>query len=289
MKQICSVLFLLLCQIFSAQMPDSDIWLFQLELDKTQQLVLKSGKNITNRKGYDNQPSISKDGKKIFFSSVREDGQADVYVAETKNGKIKPLLISPESEYSPTPFFMKGLLSTVLVEKDSAQRIYFMNEETGQLAGRLLFDSVGYHCFLNEDTVIYFKLTQPFSLRYHVRSLGEDRQICVNPIRSIKMINRHCVLFGIKDSLSTSYYKYEFFLRKAIKLASCDSISEDIIWLPSLGLLRSEGTRILRYNESSGEWDMMYDLKLFGLEKIARFQLDLEHKLLVAVEIKSDH
>jgi hypothetical protein len=274
-------------QLLVAQMPDTDVWLFKLEEDKSHALVLKEGKNLTARKGYDNQPSFSNDGKHLYYSSVREDEQSDIYVADTRSGKLKLLQTSKESEYSPRPYFASAVLSSVVVEKDSAQRIHFVDALTGVHTGRIDVDSVGYHCFVNEDTVAYFKLTEPQSLRYYVRSTGEDRFICAHPIRSIRAINRHTLLFGIKDSLSTSYYRYDFFLRSAELLASADTVSEDVDWNKDLGLIRSEGSRIMRYEPTKKQWETLYDLKLFGITTIARFQLDVKHKQLAVVQVFS--
>lgn len=274
-----------LCYLLTAQMPDTDIWLFKMERDKEQGLILKEGRNITARKGYDNQPAFSADGKQIYFSSVRNDSQADIYTYELKTGKIKAFTMSPESEYSPTLHGDGRLLSTVVVEKDSAQRIHFLDAITAIPAGKLTIDSVGYCAFVNQDTLVYFKLTTPQSLRYYVRSSGENRLICTSPIRSILACNRHSFIYGQKDSSSTTFYRYDFFLKKAAKLCCVPSLSEDVLWDEELGLLRSEKSQILRYEVKSGKWLVLYDFASFGIETIARFRLDLRHKQMVVVQV----
>ena len=62
----------------SAQLPETDLWLFKLKTED-KKLILGEGKNITSRKGYDNQPFFTPDGKSILYVSIREDNQADVY------------------------------------------------------------------------------------------------------------------------------------------------------------------------------------------------------------------
>ena len=44
--------------------------------------------NITNRSGYDNQPSFSKDEKSIYFTSIRNDKQADIYLYNIKSNLL---------------------------------------------------------------------------------------------------------------------------------------------------------------------------------------------------------
>ena len=285
MKVLLSLLASILAVGATAQMPDTDVWLFKLKQDKGGDLLLEEGNNITNRKGYDNQVYFSVDGKTLFYSSVREDGQADVYAIDCKSKKIKQVTKTLESEYSPTPFFDQPLLSTVVVEKDSSQHIHLLNAETGATAAILPFDSVGYSCFVNQDTVVYFKLTEPQSLRYHVRSSGENRLIAYSPTRSILRKDRHSIIYASKDSSSTSFYTYDFLLRKSILICKVKGSAEDAYYTPSHELLRSDGSKILKYDVTTKDWKLLYDLALFGIKQIARFKLDAEHKQLAVVQV----
>jgi Tol biopolymer transport system component len=122
MRKLYLFSFLLLCTTLRAQMPDTDIWLFDLE-QKGDSFILSKGMNITDRPGYDNQPSFSPDGKFIYYTSYR-DGQADIYRYELASNIVKPFCQTPESEYSPTVTPDGKFVSVVRVEKDSAQRLW---------------------------------------------------------------------------------------------------------------------------------------------------------------------
>lgn len=270
----------------AAQMPDTEIWVFELAKNDAGKTVIKEGRNLTNRTGYDNQPAFSPDGKFIFYSSVREDKQSDIYKVKARGGEAIRVTNSKESEYSPQFYAHTKLLSSVVVEKDSAQRIHFIDPETGIHTSKLDFDSVGYCLFLNADTVIYYKLTAPHSLRYYSRSTGEDRFLCNSPVRSIKFINRHCVLYGTKDSTGCVFYQYDFLLRKAEKIGSSTNQDEDIYWHPEWGLLMARESRILQFDRRSGTWSTLFDLGSFGLKKAGRFCFDMKGKFLAVVEIK---
>ena len=89
--------------------------------------------NITNRKGYDNQPSFSADEKLIYYVSVREDKQADIYSYNLKNKKTERFTKTLESEYSPSVNSDGLTLSSVVVEKDSSQKIHIINALNGSL------------------------------------------------------------------------------------------------------------------------------------------------------------
>lgn len=283
MRSLLSLFLLVYGFSCFAQMPDTDIWLFELEKNEAGGLVVKKARNLTMRKGYDNQPSFAPNGKSIYYSSVREDQQADVYNIAVSGGKEKRITDTRESEYSPLIIDGKNRMATVTVEKDSAQRIHFSDLETA-VHTRLDFDSVGYYCFVNTDTLVYFKLTSPFSLRFYAISTGEDKFISWSPIRSIKPINRHCFLYGVKDSVKVDFYQYDFFLRKATLLATYPSVGEDAYWHSRLGLLKTEGSQVLRFEPGKKTWEILFELSSFGIKKAGRLAFDPKDKYLLLVE-----
>jgi hypothetical protein len=270
-----------------AQPPNTDVWLFKLQI-KDKHLVIKSGSNITKRDGYDNQPCFSNDGKKIYYSSIREDKQADIYCYDLKKEKTIQLTKTVVSEYSPTTLSDSKTLACVSVLKDSSQIIQSLKIDKTNLISKIAqlvnTDSIGYFTFLNADTIIYYKLTQPHSLRFHSISTNEDFLLGNNPIRGFKPINRHLLIYGLKDSTSVTFYKYNFVLHKSEKFVRYNSLNEDIIWHSTWGLIKSEGTKLLNYNSTKNEWEVLFDLTSFGLKKITRFNFDAKNNYLVVVD-----
>ncbi|WP_210489308.1 TolB family protein [Rufibacter aurantiacus] len=57
--------------------------------------------NITQRPGYDNQPSFTPDGKSILFTSQRDGQQTDIFQYTLAGKKTVQLTNTPEAEYSP--------------------------------------------------------------------------------------------------------------------------------------------------------------------------------------------
>lgn len=282
-KKLSLLIFLLSVLVARSQMPNTDLWLFKIEADKLNQPILKDAANITNREGYDNQPSFSPNGKRIYYVSVKEDKQADIYYYDLGSKMNVPFTKSKVSEYSPVLSDDEKSITSVVVETDSAQRIHFINATTGLDEKKLDMDSVGYYNFLNADTVIYYKLTNPHSLRYYVKSSNEDKWLADSPIRTFRTINRHSFIFGLKDSVHVNFYVYDFLLKKASKFAEYPSVNEDIFWHPSLGLIKSEEDKLMRFDETSQKWILLYDLSSFGIKKITRFAFDPKNKFLVVV------
>jgi hypothetical protein len=284
MEKKLSVLILFFCVLNGfAQFPNSDIWLFKIETDKSNQQTLTKPLNITHREGYDNQPTFSSDGKKIYYVSIKEDNQADIYYYDLRSKKNIPFTKSRVSEYSPTFVEEEKFLASVVVEEDSAQRIHFINTENGLKEKKLDMDSVGYFTFLNSDTVVYYKLTDPHSLRYYSISTSEDKWLGNAPVRGFKAINRHALIYGLKDSSQVAFYIYDFILHKAYKYADYPSLNEDIIWHPTYGLIKAEENKLLRFDETKQTWVLLFDLSGFQIKKITRFIFDPKNKYLVVV------
>lgn len=276
------IAFIFFKLILVAQLIDSDVWLFKIEKNKNIQ-TLTNPLNITNRKGYDNQPSFSNDDKKIFYVSIREDKQADIYYYDLKRKKNIQFTKTLESEYSPSESQHENEISSVIVEKDSSQRIHFLNLLTGSDENKFEFDSVGYYTFLNKDTVVYYKLTEPHSLRYFIKKTKEDKWLGDYPIRTFKAINRHTLIYGLKDSLKVIFYTYNFLLHKAKKYAQFNTKNEDITWQAPYGLIKSEAAILFRFDELKQDWVIFFDLSEFGIKKITRFTFDSKNKYLVIV------
>ncbi|WP_317898698.1 TolB family protein [Aurantibacillus circumpalustris] len=276
---ICSFFLVLVAK---AQLPNTDIWLFKIETDKLKQFILKDPLNITNHEGYDNQPCFSPDGKKIYYVSGKDDGQTEVFYYDIKKKKNVPVTITKTSEYSPTLIDDKTLAS-VVVESDSAQRIHFIDALSGRDTLKLEMDSIGYFTFLNSDTLVYYKLTQTHSLRYYSMRTKEDKWLANSPVRGFKAINRHKLIYGLKDSVHVTFYVYDFLLHKAYQYAEYPSVNEDIIWHPTWGLIKSEENKLMRFDEVNQTWSVLFDLSSFQIKKITRFIFDPENKCLVVV------
>lgn len=269
--------------LFLAQMPETDVWLFKLS-KKDGLYSCASGLNITNRPGYDNQPSFSSDGKSILYVKIDSTKQADIYRYDIAKKTHVNLTKSEVSEYSPSYLPDNNGFSCVVVEKDSSQRIWQYNLD-GTFS-KILFpeiDSVGYHTWLNADSLLYYKLTEPHSLRAVNKDL-QDNWFADKPTRAFKkMQTAHQFIYGVKQDSVIHYRVYNASLRESHLFAIHKSTSEDFIWHHELGLLKSEGSDILRYNEKVKQWEVLFSFSHVGIKKITRFMFDLKNKQLVLV------
>lgn len=266
------------------QLPDTDIWLFKIE-KKDNKFIYSNPKNITNRIGYDNQPTFSTDDKSILYVNIDSSKQADIYKYDISKRTYTNLTKSVVSEYSPL-LLPNGLsFSSVVVEKDSSQRIWQFNLD-GSFKSIIheQTDSVGYYTWLSNDSVLYYKLTNPHSLRVLNIKTHEDAWLCDYPTRSFKKEGAsNKFIYAIKDSASIEFRMYEPLLKKSSYYATYHSLNEDFIWHADFGLIKSEGSDLLNYNMQSKTWNVLFSFANLGIKKITRFVFDHKTKQLAIV------
>jgi hypothetical protein len=149
----------------AAAAPANDIYLATLEKHK-QGTTLGEPRNATHRAGYDNQPYFLPDGKQFYYTSIRDDGQADIWRYDVTRGESTQITKTPVSEYSPTVPPDGDGISTVRVEKDGSQRLWRYGADG--TPGKPIVDdekAVGYHAWIDEDTIALFIVGEPTVLR----------------------------------------------------------------------------------------------------------------------------
>lgn len=151
--------------------PGTEIWLAPIASGR-----VGTPRRLTDRPGYDNQPSFTSDGKAILYTAIGADGQADVWRIDLASARATRLTRTPESEYSPTVLPDGSGFSVVRVEADSAQRLWRFAPDGS--APRLVLPDVrpvGYHAWIDDTTVALFVLGAPATLRIaHLRGGTTD-------------------------------------------------------------------------------------------------------------------
>ncbi len=268
----------------SAQLPDTDLWLFKIKTED-KKLILGEGKNITSRKGYDSQPYFTPDNKSILYVSIRDDKQADVYRYDLGKEQSFQLTKTKDSEYSPNYTLDGKNISCVVVEADSTQRLWLYNlDGTVNKCYNKEIDSIGYYSWLSNDTLLYYKLTEPHSLRMFIETGKADKWICDHPTRAFKELKGNEFMYGIKDSVQVQYRIYNTVIRRSDEFTLHKSKSEDFIWHSTLGLIKAEGAQLLQYDREKKLWNVLFDFASAGVKKITRFAFDSKSKNIVIVD-----
>jgi len=319
MKHFFLFLILLLTHCVYAQMPDTDIWLFDLT-KKGDSFKLSNGINFTNRPGYDNQPSFSPDNKFIYYTSYR-NGQSDIYQYDIKGKTTKQFTATPESEYSPIVTPDGKYVSVVRVEKDSAQRLWKFPIAGGPPV--LVFkhiDSIGYYCWLNNSELNLFLLGNPEKIVHadtkldskknlHVQMLNGGRSLYPGFLISKTDSNHWYIcsnLFVMENSGNTPTKKEYKPLIETIRLNEDFGMTSRVLLIrkdtplnnsdshvvTEYNFFMSSGAWIYKYTVtnanalktvSSYNWTLPNDLSSVGLKKIGRIAISPDGKKMAIV------
>lgn len=138
----------------SAQTRTTEIWLADLGM-KDNKYVVTNPIRITANDFYDNQPCFSKDGSLLWFASMPDTTQSDIYEYNIKKKEFRQVTNTTESEYQPTQLpNNNNRLSVVRVDADQAQRFYSVEMDgTGWEMLAPTEDSVAYYAWMNDTTV----------------------------------------------------------------------------------------------------------------------------------------
>ncbi|GAB4029664.1 hypothetical protein GCM10028774_02100 [Spirosoma jeollabukense] len=267
--------------------PDADIFLVDLTLT-SQPAQVGNPVNITQRKGYDNQPSFTPDGKSILYTAMQDDGQTDIYRYDLQQKTSSPLTRTAESEYSATVTPDKAYFSVIRVEKDKTQRLWkFPISGTGEPT--LVLEKVkpvGYHCWLTPDWLALFVLGAPNSLQLAHVGAGDTTRIESSIGRSLHKIPGKNALSFVHKRTATEWDIKQLDLKsnQLTTIAPTLAGSEDFVWTPDGTLLMCQGTALYQLKPgATPAWTKLADFSSLGIKQLNRLDIDAAGKKLALV------
>ncbi len=240
--------------------------------------------NITQRVGYDNQPSFSPDGSLVYYTSYR-DGQADTYLYVLADRTTRQVTDTPESEYSPTVTPAGNRFSVVRVEQDSTQRLWtFALDGTDP---QLLIPSVapvGYHTWLSEEIVALFVLGSPSTLQVLHALAGSPIWLADNVGRTL---TRHPTTGDLTFLQHTDTDERWITVQEtesgAFRRLTQTPTNEFFAWTPDGTLLSGDGARLLAFRPGDAGWREIGDFASAGLAGITRIAVSPDGTLVAFV------
>ncbi len=241
---------LLLCLPgFAFAQSDTDIYLFDVT-STNGALKFSEATNITQRPGYDNQPHFSPDGKFIYFTSIREDGQADIYRYDMVKMSNKRLTNTNESEYSPTVMPDKKHFSVVRVEADSTQRLWkFPLEGGAPSVVNKKITAIGYHCWMSAKQLAFFVIGDKNTLQVAGVKDKEGIPIIDNVGRCIQKIpGEDAISFVTKvNDNDWLLQRMEMNTRDVSTITTTLPGCEDYTWGPNETLWMGKANKLYRF------------------------------------------
>lgn len=257
--------------------PSTDVYLYRLGRSLLPRERLT---NITNRRGYDNQPSW--DGGALLYTA-QVNGQTDIY--RYRSGTTTAVTQTPESEYSASVTPDGRAVSVVRVERDSTQRLWRFPEAGG--APSIVLDSikpVGYYAWLDSTTLALYVLGTPNTLRIADTRTGKARVSTTAIGRSLQRVPR---------SRSASFVQREgnaWVLRtvdprtfRIDSVALLPDSAEYVTWRSERVVYTAGGSRIYRMDLPARRWNLVADLGLRGIRHISRIAISPDGSTLALV------
>jgi Tol biopolymer transport system component len=253
MKYFLMIVCLFTGSVLLAQ-SGSEILLFDLKVGKNK-VTISNPKNVTQHKGYDNQPSFHTDHPLLYYSSFNEEGRADIISYHYKTGETKAITKTSEREYSPTLTPDKSSLSCIIQRDNGAQDLGKYPVQGGDASVIIDNMTVGYHAWADNSHIALFILGEPHTLHYLRLPTKEDTVLAQNIGRSLhKIPGERAVSFIQKaDGNTWEIKKLESETMKISKIANTLPGREDIAWTADKKIISSDGTKIYFLDPAKGE------------------------------------
>ncbi|NOT07389.1 MAG: hypothetical protein HOP28_04200 [Gemmatimonadales bacterium] len=274
---------LLLALPLAAQAPGTDIFVARLSRSGGV-LKVDSAVNITARPGYDNQPGWSADAKSVYFTSQRA-GQTDIYRYDLASKTTAQVTDTPESEYSATVMPDGRHVSVIRVERDSSQRLWAFTLDG--LPAKPVLDTlkpIGYHAWLNADTVFVFVLGSPATLRRAELGYGTSVVLASDIGRGLaKVPNGRAIAFVQRDSAGGAIRTVDPVSGRTETLVRLPQGNEFFAWMPDGTLLSATGNRLLSWRAGQTAWTDVATFDLPGLQRISRLAVSRDGSMIALV------
>jgi Tol biopolymer transport system component len=285
---ICKILFTL-CLISIAfsgiAQPGTEIYLFDLKI-KRNQVIISNPKNITNHKGYDNQPFFHPDKPFLYFVSANEEGRTDILEFNYSSGESKKITQTHEREYSPIVTPDKQSISCILQRDSGAQDLvrYPMGGGTPEIIVNDLI--VGYHTWANAKQVLVFTLPQPFKLQLIDVSAKNYTVVAEQIGRSLHKIpgqNAISFLQKIKDNeWMINALDPETKLVTTIT-RSLPGTEHSMAWTPDGKIIMSDDKKLFFYDPSGSKAWNRVEVKAGDLPAFSRIAISPDGKRMALV------
>ena len=252
--------------------PDTDIYISKIT-SEGKSLQFSAPINLTKRKGYDNQPVFFPNSE-LFFTSIDKE-QADTFAIHLQTNVKRQIISTPESEYSPTLTPDGKFLSVVRVEldKDKTQRLWKFPLNRGSPV--LVLENVkpvGYHLWLDENTLLLYILGDPATLQRADVRTGKAEKIADNIGRSLQKVPGTKNASFVQQNEKQEWWIQQIDLTGNIKpiVKALPTEEHDFTWTPDGTILMAQESKLYGYRPGQdSDWQLVADLKIPGITRLA--------------------
>lgn len=282
------IIFFTFSFLTSSGQSGSEIFLFDLKV-KDGQVTLSGGVNITNHKGYDNQPFFHPSKPVIYFSSFNDSGRSDIKYYDYKKKTTANLTVTNEREYSPT-VTPDGKFISCIIQRDNGAQDLGKYPVSGGEPEVLINDlTIGYHAWAGNNKLLLFVLgdSSRNTLHYYDLSVKKDTILSTNIGRSLhKIPGQNAMSFVQKVSENESVIKRIDIADAAITTITSALPGQDhLTWLQNSTILMSDGVKLFSYHLGiDTAWQpVIVDGDISMLKGISRLAVNIKNTKLALV------
>ena len=264
----CALLFL--PGISGWSQPNTEVYLLNLN-GSGREVATGDFQNLSQNKGYDNQPSFY-DHHRILFSSTR-GGQIDVALYDLGSATLTWKTDTPGGgEYSPLRIPGSTDFSAVRLDTDGKQLLYQYDWDSGRSKAVFGDLKVGYYLWYNSDILVSAVLVEDrmdlvvSNLRDHTHYTFQR-----NVGRSLHRIpNSELVSFINKEEGRSEVKSVDPVSGATSVIAELPLGVEDVCWLTDGTLLAGKDNTILKFVPESGGWTAFREFPVSNVKNITR-------------------
>ena len=259
-----------------ARSTGTDVWIVPM---KQTGIAVSFGdpRNVTDRPGYDNQPSFTLKGDAVFYTATDEKGKTDAWRFTLPDGKPERVTSYPMNVYSPTQTPDGKWFSVIGVEPDSTQRLWKIPLD-GKGTPSKVNDNlkIGYHVWTGDHSLVVYVLGSggrggtPSTLQIIDDHNGRAEIVATNVGRALQKIpGRDAVSFQqlVRDSLPW-IVDLDLRTKQKRELVQAPKGADYHVWAPNGALLTAAASAIFRYTDDG--WAPVADFAKFGVKNISR-------------------
>ncbi len=286
---------LLVTNLVLAQLPQSNIYLFNMQQVSDSLYDLSQPRYLTNYNptGYNNQPAFFSNNELYVASQLPSMAQPELYLLNLDDQTKLRVTETVEGEFSPSrmpDFYSFSAVRQEYLGRDTVIRLWQfpMDRLTN---GRPVFKyltGIGYYCWLNSKQVAVFMVGNPSYLAIANTDTDELIQVATDPGRCIrKLPNGNLAYVQNEDDGSGRIMEMSLYRRNLQPQAIIETLpgSEDFAVLPDGTLIMGRGSKLYKFNRFRDEdWLEIADLRFYNITNISRLAISPDWKIAIVAD-----
>jgi len=265
--------FLLILPVIGLSQPGTEIYLCDLKIEKNA-VSISNPTNITNREGYDNQPSFHSTAPIIYYSTIGEDTRSEIKTYNYKSNETKAFTNTNEREYSPTLTLDGAYISCIIQRDNNAQDLGKYPVAGGEPITIIDNLIIGYHSWVDPDNLILFVLGDTITLQWYDIKKKQNTVLSKNIGRSLHRIPGEKAMSFVDKNTDGEWLikRMDGKSRKISTITTTVKGTEDLTWTPNGKIIMSDGEKLFFFDTKSpnGWQEINFDHQEMTLKGITR-------------------